>query len=320
MKLRISTPSRLHFGIIDMRGDLGRIHGSIGVSIRKPRLVLEIKESTTTKINGARSNRVQEIVETLYNAYDIQTSVEITIHEDIPEHSGFGSGTQLSYAIGMGLNRIFKLGLTVEDISVRLERSRVSGIGTYGFQKGGFILDGGHAVGGRDKFPPLIYHRDFPEEWKFVICVPKIHKGFSGEQEQKAFKKLEPPPAETIASVSHIVLLQMLPALIENDIKDFGHAMTSLDTIFGDYWKKIQGGTYSHHRIGECVHHLLECGAYGAGQSSWGPALYGLADGENHARELETEMNNFINTGDSEGYVFVTSADNIGAVITEEKT
>jgi beta-ribofuranosylaminobenzene 5'-phosphate synthase len=320
MKLRISTPSRLHFGIIDMRGDLGRIHGSIGVSIKKPRLVLEIKESKTTIINGARSNRAREIVETLYNAYDIQSGVEITIHEDIPEHSGFGSGTQLSYAIGMGLNRIFNLGLTVEDIAVRLERSRVSGIGTYGFQKGGFILDGGHAVGERDKVPPLIYHQDFPEDWKFVLCLPKIHKGFSGEQEQKAFKKLEPPPAETVKSVSHIVLLKMIPALIEKNIEDFGDAMTSLDTIFGDYWKKIQGGTYSHPRIGECVHHLLECGAYGAGQSSWGPAIYGLADGDKHAQELEAEMNNYLNKGNNEGYVFTTSTDNLGAVITEEKT
>ena len=320
MKLRISTPSRLHFGIIDMRGDLGRIHGSIGVSIEKPRLVLELKESETIIINGARSNRAREIVETLYKAYDIQHGVEITIHEDIPEHSGFGSGTQLSYAIGVGLNRIFNLGLTVEDIAVKLERSRVSGIGTHGFQRGGFILDGGHAVGDRDKVPPLVYHQDFPEDWKFVVCVPKIHKGFSGEQEQKAFKKLEPPPAETVKSVSHIVLLKMIPALIEKNIEAFGEAMTSLDTMFGDYWKKIQGGTYSHPRLGECVHHLLECGAYGAGQSSWGPAIYGLADSAKHAQELEAEMNRYINDGGNEGYIFSTSADNIGAVITEEKT
>ena len=317
MKLRIRTPSRLHFGIIDMRGDLGRIHGSIGVSIKKPRLVLDIKESKKTTIKGARTNRAQEIIETLGEAYDIRTGVEITIHEDIPEHSGFGSGTQLSYALGMGLNKIFNLGLTVENIAVRLERSRVSGIGAYGFQKGGFIVDGGHNIGDRDKVPPLIYHQDFPEDWKFVICVPKIHKGFSGEQEQKAFKKLEPPPAETVTSVSHIVLLQMIPSIIEKDIEVFGESMTSLDTMFGDYWKKIQGGTYTHPRIGECVNHLLNSGAYGAGQSSWGPALYGLADGEKHARELEEEMNRFINLG-GEGYVFVTSADNTGAVIEEE--
>lgn len=319
MKLRISTPARLHFGIIDMRGDLGRIHGSLGVAIKKPRLELEVKESITNIINGARSNRAREIVETLCKAYDIRTGVELSIFDDIPEHTGFGSGTQLSFAIGMGLNRIYNLGLSVEDIAVKLERSRVSGIGTHGFLKGGFIVDGGHAIHHLDTVPPVIYHQDFPEDWRFVVCIPKINKGFSGEQEQNAFKKLEPPPAETVASVSHIVLLQMIPAIIEHDIELFGDAMTKLDTMFGDYWKKIQGGTYTHPRIEECIDYLLEKGAYGAGQSSWGPALYGLADGEKQAQELYDDMNLYINEGENAGTVFVTEADNSGAVITEEK-
>ena len=97
--LSISTPARLHFGIMDMRGDLGRIHGSVGVAIQKPRLVIDIKESTETKVIGARSNRAYEIVEALRKTYDIRSGVTLTIHEDIPEHMGFGSGTQLALAI-----------------------------------------------------------------------------------------------------------------------------------------------------------------------------------------------------------------------------
>ena len=62
LKLRVNAPSRLHFGIIDMRGDLGRIHGSVGVAIEHPRLVLEIKESSETVIRGARSGRAAEII------------------------------------------------------------------------------------------------------------------------------------------------------------------------------------------------------------------------------------------------------------------
>ena len=317
MRLHISTPARLHFGIIDMRGDLGRIHGSVGVSIKKPRLVLDIEESSENKIAGARSNRAHEIIEQLTKAYGIQSGVSVKIHEDIPEHTGFGSGTQLALAIGTALNRIFDLGLTIEDIAVRLERSRVSGIGTHGFLTGGFIVDGGHSVHNRDNVPPVIYHQDFPQDWRFIICVPEVNKGFSGEQEQNAFKVLEPPPAETVASVSRIVLMQMIPAIIEEDITLFGDAMTRLDTTFGDYWLKIQGGTYTHPRIEECVNHLLENGAYGAGQSSWGPALYGLADGDHQAEQLLEEMNRFLNEDENIGSVFITEADNRGARITE---
>jgi beta-RFAP synthase len=317
MKLNISTPARLHFGIIDMRGDLGRIHGSVGVSIEKPRLVIDIEESSKTEIIGARSSRAHEIIETYMKTYDIQSGITLTIHEDIPEHSGFGSGTQLALAIGTGLRTIFDLGLSIEDIAVKLERSRVSGIGTHGFIRGGFIVDGGHSTKNRDSVPPVIYHQDFPEDWKFVICIPKINKGFSGEQEQNAFKELEPPPAETIASVSRIVLLQMIPAIIEKDIQLFGDAMTRLDTMFGDYWEEIQGGTYSHPRIEECVNYLLQNGAYGAGQSSWGPALYGLVDGEKQANKLLDEMNYFLNADSNTGSAFVTSVDNTGAQVTE---
>ena len=317
MKLNITTPARLHFGIIDMRGDLGRIHGSVGVSIKHPRLVIDIEESSQTEIIGARSSRAHELVETLIESYDIPSGITLTVHEDIPEHTGFGSGTQLALAIGAGLNRIFDLGLSIEDIAVKLERSRVSGIGTHGFLQGGFIVDGGHSMDNRDSVPPVLYRQDFPEDWKFIVCIPEINKGFSGEQEQNAFKELEPPPAETVASVSRIVLLQMIPAIIERDIESFGDAMTRLDTMFGDYWEEIQGGTYTHPRIEACVNHLLENGAYGAGQSSWGPALYGLADGEKHADKLLEEMNRFLNADSNVGSAFVTSVDNKGAQISE---
>jgi beta-ribofuranosylaminobenzene 5'-phosphate synthase len=317
LKLKISTPSRLQFGIIDMRGDLRRIHGSVGVTIKKPRLILEIEESSETRIFGARSNRAHQILDFFYKNYNIPSGVLLDIQEDIPEHTGFGSGTQLALALGTSLNKIFNLDLTIHEIAVKLQRSRVSGIGTLGFLNGGFIIDGGHSTENLDKVPPLVYRQDFPDDWSFIVCIPNIKRGFSGEQEQNAFKKLEPPPIETIGLVSRIVLLQMIPAIIEKDIELFGEAMTKLDTMFGDYWKKIQGGTYSHPRIEECVKHLLEKGAYGAGQSSWGPALYGLVDGRSQANNMLDEMNSFLNEGKERGSAFITSADNVGAQIIE---
>ena len=318
MKMHVSTPSRLHFGIIDMRGDLERIHGSVGVAIESPRLVLEIKESSETRIHGARSGRAAEIIEQLKSIYEVESGVDLTIFEDIPEHMGFGSGTQLALAIGTSFNRLFDLHQSIEDIAVKLERSRRSGIGTHGFLHGGFIVDGGHSTKHLNTVPPMIYRQDFPDEWKFVVCLPEIDRGYSGEKEMSAFKNLEPPPADVVASVGHLVLLQMIPAIIDEDIALFGDAMTKLDTMFGDYWKEIQGGTYSHPRIGECVNHLLELGAYGAGQSSWGPALYGLAEGNRQANQLLKAMDEYLNDGDYTGSAFITSVDNVGAQITED--
>ncbi|MCW4049652.1 MAG: hypothetical protein NWE89_07930 [Candidatus Bathyarchaeota archaeon] len=319
IEITITTPSRLHFGIVDMRGDLGRIHGSVGVSIQEPRLTLKAYKSNETKIIGARSGRALDFLNKLLSINHVETSVTVEITQDIPEHAGFGSGTQLALSIGTAVSRLFDLGLQAKEIAVRLERSRVSGIGTLGFLHGGFIVDGGHAVDRRDTVAPLIHRSDVPNDWVFVVGLPDIIKGFSGEQEQNAFKKFEPPPADLVSEVSRIVMMQMIPSILEEDITLFGDAMTKLDTKFGDYWAKVQGGRYSHPRIEECVNFLLENDAYGAGQSSWGPALYGLADGMIQARKLCDELSKFLHKDDNTGKAFVTRADNKGALITDSK-
>jgi beta-RFAP synthase len=315
VKVRISTPSRLHFGIIDLRGDIGRLHGSAGVTIKKPRLILEVEEAIETMVTGTRVERAQEIIDVMLHGTDIEAGVKVDIIEDIPEHIGFGSGTQLSIALGTTLNRIFELGYTYEEMVVRLGRGKRSGIGTLGFLQGGFIVDGGHSVNAPYTVPPLIHRSSVPDDWLFIVCIPDINTGFSGQKETNAFNKLDPPPSELISSVSRLVLMKMIPSISERNIEVFGDSVTKLDTMFGDYWTKIQGGTYSHPRIGECVNKLLDLGAYGAGQSSWGPALYGLVEGPTQARSIADEMEEFLNDGDDKGTVFITEVDNQGAII-----
>jgi len=36
MRITVQTPSRLHFGLIDLNGELGRINGSFGVALEEP--------------------------------------------------------------------------------------------------------------------------------------------------------------------------------------------------------------------------------------------------------------------------------------------
>jgi len=139
MKMRVSTPSRLHFGIIDMRGDIGRLHGSAGVAIETPRLVFEVEDAGETVITGARSGRAQVIIDKVLRDHGVNGGVHLDVQSDIPEHMGFGSGTQLSIALGTALNSLFDLGMSYEEIVVGLGRGRRSGIGTHSFLHGGFI-------------------------------------------------------------------------------------------------------------------------------------------------------------------------------------
>jgi beta-ribofuranosylaminobenzene 5'-phosphate synthase len=319
IKVIVSTPARLHFGIVDMRGDLGRIHGSVGVAINEPRLIISATRSTTLKVIGSRSNRILEFAKIILDNAGISEGVDFRVIKDIPEHTGFGSGTQLALAVGSSISRLFDLDLNARNITMKLSRSKVSGIGTLAFQYGGFIVDGGHRVDKVNSVPPLVFHSNIPLKWRFVIGVPEINQAISGDIEKNAFKTFEPPSQEQVGETARIVLMKMIPSLIEKDIIAFGESMTDLDLKFGEYWMKVQGGRYSHPVIEAGVDHLLKSGSYGAGQSSWGPAFYGLADGEKHARELTESLNEFLNSQGRRGNAFFTEVDNKGATFQEKK-
>ncbi|MEE8354240.1 MAG: beta-ribofuranosylaminobenzene 5'-phosphate synthase family protein [Candidatus Bathyarchaeia archaeon] len=315
--MTVETPSRLHFSMIDMRGDLGRIHGSVGVAIDSPRIALKAKKAPSIDVKGPRAGRVKAFAETLLAGSGISGGASIEVLSDIMEHSGFGSGTQLALAVGTALSELYGLSLTAEEIASRLNRSRRSGIGTYAFKHGGFIVDGGHRTDRKMGTPPLLFRADIPESWRFVIGVPKIPTMKSGSAESNAFKRLDPPPATLIGEISRIILLQMIPAIIEEDIVSFGEAMTSVDFRFGEFWIEIQGGRFTHPLIEEGIGFLAENGALGVGQSSWGPGFYGLAEGGAQARKICGDLERYLNEDGRRGRAFVAGPDNHGAVVTK---
>jgi beta-ribofuranosylaminobenzene 5'-phosphate synthase len=297
-----------------MRGDLGRMHGSVGVATEEPTLILRASESDTVSFEGYRVKRLEEYTRKVFEILGVEGGANIRLETDIPEHYGFGSGTQLALSVGAAVSRLHNIDIGVIELARRLGRSRRSGVGTHAFMRGGFIVDGGRPVDNPEMVPPLVFRADVPEEWRFVIGLPKIKDRVSGSKESTAFKRLEPPPRSLVAEVSHVVLLQMIPAIIEGDIEAFGDSMTAMDSMFGDYWVEVQGGRYGHPRIEEGVNHLLAEGAYGAGQSSWGPAYYGLAESESHAEELIGSLQAMLDeTGG--GDAFFSRPDNRGAEI-----
>ena len=106
----------------------------------------------------------------------------------------------------------------------------------------------------------------------------------SGAAEERAFEALEPDSGRA-AEVAWLVLRSLLPALAEEDLEEFGAALTQVQRLVGEGFAAVQGGSF-HPRAGELVAALLDLGAAGAGQSSWGPAAFGLAGDEAHARNL----------------------------------
>jgi beta-RFAP synthase len=117
------------------------------------------------------------------------------------------------------------------------------------------------------------------------------------------------PSPERSAEIAQLVLTSLLPALVEEDLEEFGGALTRIQQLVGDAFAEVQGGRF-HPRAGALVEALLREGAAGAGQSSWGPAVYGLAGSEASGRALADRMAGLVV---DEGSVELVTFDNRGA-------
>ena len=81
-------------------------------------------------------------------------------------------------------------------------------------------------------------------------------------------------------------LMQLLPSLVEGDLAGFGAALTAIQRLTGAWFAPSQGGIFAPGLGPELIARMAEWGAAGVGQSSWGPAVYGLVDGIDQSRTL----------------------------------
>src|SRR6202142_4682202 len=95
VKVYVKTPARLHLGLIDLSGDLGRIFGGLGVAIDYPNVILEAEKSQTLTVSGEKVELTQKLVIRFLEAYAIKENVAINVKQAIPEHIGLGFGKQL---------------------------------------------------------------------------------------------------------------------------------------------------------------------------------------------------------------------------------
>jgi len=321
LKVYVKAPARLHLGLIDLGGELGRIFGGLGVAINRPNVILEVQPSQSLIVEGEKSDSVKILVKRFLKKYHIEPKVTVNVKQTIPEHVGLGSGTQLALAVATSLAKLFHIKASIRDLAFAMERGHVSGVGTAVFEKGGFVVEGGlktqkdkPRLPAPENFPPVIFHQPFPHDWLFVIVIPNVKRGFTDEEEVPAFRRLPPMPAHDVGKICHLIMMKLLPSLVEHDLENFGNALTQIQSIVGEYFAKAQGGKYSSPAAKECTEHMLKLGAYGVGQSSWGPAFYGLVQGEKEAKRLQLNVQNFINKRVG-GEVFYAKTDNKGAYI-----
>jgi beta-ribofuranosylaminobenzene 5'-phosphate synthase len=281
----VEAGARLHFGVLDLRGSLGRRFGGLGAAVPMPSVLLEAAPAPELRVDGPDRDRAEEFARRFLGHHGLGTGVRLLIHRTIPAHSGLGSGTQLGLAVARAMAELAGLPIDPAGLARAVSRGRRSAIGTWTFALGGFIVEGGRRAGSNE-IAPLLARFAMPDRWRCVIAVPRGAPGLSGEAEAAAFDQLPPPPESQVERVAHLVLMQLLPALVEADLSSFGAALTEIQRITGAWFAPQQGGVFAPGPTAALVERMAEWGAAGVGQSSWGPAAYGLVEGEEAAKSL----------------------------------
>jgi beta-RFAP synthase len=294
----VEAPARLHFGVLDLRGDLGRRFGGIGGAVPAPSLLLEARPAAELKAEGPDAARALEFARRFAAHYQLDLRLHLCVHRSIPVHAGLGSGTQLALAVARASAELSGLATEVTALARAVDRGRRSGVGTWTFAYGGFVLEGGRPTGGGvDRVAPLLARLPFPETWRCVVAVPRGKPGLAGDAEAAALAGLPSPGARDVGRVAHLVLMQLLPALADADLAGFGAALEEVQRITGGWFAPAQGGVFAPGETGELVERLRGWGAVGVGQSSWGPAVYGILGDPALSRTLAQRVREILGPG-----------------------
>jgi beta-ribofuranosylaminobenzene 5'-phosphate synthase len=120
--------------------------------------------------------------------------------------------------------------------------------------------------------PPLLFRKEFPA-WDILIAVP-LGEGISGLREVTLFKVVCPVPLQQVQQMCHILMMQMMPAIMESDLETFGQSMETFQTL----GFKIFEFRAQTQLLKDCIQFLRENGGKGVGMSSWGPAVFAFGE------------------------------------------
>ena len=282
---RCRAPARIAIDLYDMNGDLGRIDGGIGFSLQSPQLEFSVQRSASIEVHGATlDSELHAALLTALTTVQEKTQlggVSVEVTEAIPCHIGLGSKTATLMATCTAYGQLYGEQLNRTELASLLGRGGTSGLGVNLFDRGGFAMDGGHRRADKEGFlpssassgtrpPPLLAHHRMPA-WPVLIVVPDAPRMF-GDSEVAFFRDVCPVPAECVERLARVTLSLVLPAVVEDDLATFCRGITAIQE---STWKRAEIGVYGD-TVERLRQTLTSLGAWTAGMSSIGPAVYSL--------------------------------------------
>lgn len=322
---RVVAPSRLHFGLLHVPVE-GLTHwpdglpvrrfGGLGMMIDRPGLEVRVEAAADWTASGTLSERALAFARRFIEHDPVLAGhrFRVEVVHAPPEHVGLGVGTQLGLAVRKALATELGLQhLSTANLAAGSGRGERSGIGVHGFDRGGFLLDGGKFPG--QEVSSLAVRVEFPVEWPVVIAYPTRGHGLHGQAERSVFARERSPDAalRTTERLARLAATAVLPALADRDYPTFAEALHEFNRTAGVPFARDQGGPYSSPAVAGLIRATRqEMKVPGVGQSSWGPAVFAVTPDADRAVQLGERLRDEL----GENWHVVTGrGDNRGAVI-----
>ena len=295
-RVTIETGARLHFGLLSHRPQTGRHFGGAGLMIDSPGVKLTASPASHDEVLGPDflTDRIQNTIATYRNRVSAEHQpppCRVEIEDFIPPHQGLGSGTQLALAVGKALSLCADEGdLPATELARRVNRGARSALGIYGFEQGGFLIDGGKRE--REQIGTLVCRIEFPADWRILLITPATDAGLSGTDELHAFDRLAGMPEQATNRLCRLLVMELLPAIVEHKYSEAAEAIYQFGQEVGGYFEPVQGGRFASRQMAELASSLRSRGIPGVGQSSWGPTLFALQESQTAAETLAGELQN----------------------------
>jgi len=315
---RVRAPARLHFGLIRFAQRSGPSYGGLGMMIDSPALEIVAEPQSFWQAEGPGAVEAEQAARHALAAVAAPRpfrAARLTVAGEIHRHSGLGSGTQLALAAAAAIHALADRPCPAPELLARCTgRGNRSAIGAHGFRQGGLLWERGREPGAA--LAPLAARAAVPADWRVVIALEAEAQGVSGERERAAFRRLPPIPSETTERLQRLAERQILPATSAGDFATFGETLYEFGRLAGECYRSIQGGPYATPLAADRVAALRRRGVRGAGQSSWGPALFAMApDPDQAAHLLDGLRADPLFAGCRS---WIARADNAGAVVTRD--
>ena len=225
------------------------------------KIVVDIEHNYVPNNN---KNLAYKAAELMLNHYHIKEGVTITIDKDIPVSAGLAGGSADAAATMRGMNRLFELGQSLDDLSA-LGIEIGTDIPFCIFNQTAICTGRGECITFLDK-PPSAW---------VVLAKPDI-----GISSPEVFKALD-------LNKKHIV---------HNDLCKSALKLNDYDMLCKSLSNRLEPISISMHpEIKKIKDNMMQCGADGALMSGSGPTVYALAQKERQAKNIYNAVNGCCN-------------------------